>query len=222
MKGWTLARGRIGYQPKSHKILPGSLIAATLLCIWFYSIISTFTQGSTLVLNKSLRARQADVLAKCTYIRTSPGPPSDFHTRQKSDRFEEGTRPVLLKNAKLWTGERNGTEVVYGDVFLDGGIIKAVGYIPARLLLNSPDVEVHDLKGAWVTPGLVDLHSHLGVYSSPGLLGAFDGNSLASPILPWLRALDALNTHDAAYELSVAGGVTTAQVLPGSADNIGM
>jgi hypothetical protein len=42
-----------------------------------------------------------------------------------------------------------------------------------------------------------------------------------APILPWLRSIDALNTHDASYELAIAGGVTTAQILPGSANNIG-
>ena len=53
------------------------------------------------------------------------------------------------------------------------------------------------------------------------LQGASDFNSHKAPILPWLRSIDGLNTHDAAYELAVAGGVTTAQILPGSANNIG-
>jgi hypothetical protein len=53
------------------------------------------------------------------------------------------------------------------------------------------------------------------------LQGASDGNSHNAPILPWLRSIDGLNTHDAAYELAIAGGVTTAQILPGSANNIG-
>ena len=51
--------------------------------------------------------------------------------------------------------------------------------------------------------------------------GAFDVNSHKAPILPWLRSIDGLNTHDAAYELAIVGGVTTAQILPGSANNIG-
>ena len=51
--------------------------------------------------------------------------------------------------------------------------------------------------------------------------GAADGNSRQAPILPWLRSIDGLNTHDASYELAIAGGVTTAQILPGSANNIG-
>jgi hypothetical protein len=68
---------------------------------------------------------------------------------------------------------------------------------------------------------IIDLHSHLGVDSSPRLSGARDTNSHKGLVLPWLRSLDGLNTHDDAYMLSVSGGVTTANVLPGSADAIG-
>lgn len=51
--------------------------------------------------------------------------------------------------------------------------------------------------------------------------GTFDVNSKNGPILPWLRSIDALNTHDDAFELAIAGGVTSAQVLPGSGNAIG-
>jgi hypothetical protein len=69
---------------------------------------------------------------------------------------------------------------------------------------------------------LVDPHSHLGDASSPALDGASgDDNSLKGTIQPWLRSLDGLNTHDDSYSLSIAGGVTTALVLPGSANAIG-
>jgi hypothetical protein len=90
------------------------------------------------------------------------------------------------------------------------------------------------------TSRIVDIHTHLGVDSAPALSGANDGNSwkgitpshvllnnalrsifFAGPILPWLRSLDGLNTHDDAYRLSISGGVTTANVLPGSANAIG-
>lgn len=69
--------------------------------------------------------------------------------------------------------------------------------------------------------GIVDMHSHLAVGSSPSLEGSEDDNSLKAPILPWLRSLDGFNTHDAAFNLSIAGGITTMLVLPGSAGNIG-
>lgn len=57
--------------------------------------------------------------------------------------------------------------------------------------------------------------------SAPGLSGAGDGNSRKGIVQPWLRSLDGLNTRDAAYQLSISGGVTTALVLPGSANGIG-
>ena len=65
------------------------------------------------------------------------------------------------------------------------------------------------------------MHSHLAVDSAPHLSGADDTNSLKAPILPWLRSLDGFNTHDQAFNLSIAGGVTSMMILPGSAGNIG-
>jgi imidazolonepropionase-like amidohydrolase len=64
------------------------------------------------------------------------------------------------------------------------------------------------------------MHSHYGVDPAPGLKGTDDTNSLKAPILPWLRSLDGINTHDLAFNLSIAGGITTSMVLPGSAGNI--
>jgi imidazolonepropionase-like amidohydrolase len=105
------------------------------------------------------------------------------------------------------------------------GLIKAIGDVPLSLIrqveLKNRKLEVIDAHGAWVTPGIVDLHSHIGVGSAPQLNGARDTNSHKAPILPWLRSIDGLNTHDASYELAMAGGVTTAQILPGSANDIG-
>ncbi|KAF8206096.1 hypothetical protein K438DRAFT_1817821 [Mycena galopus ATCC 62051] len=161
--------------------------------------------------------------AQCLSLNTPLDPPPEFtatRTETGSDRFVPGTRPTLIKNAKILTGARNGTEVIFGDVLLDKGVILAVGYIPEALMLDR-NLEVINAEGKWISPGIVDAHSHLGVYSAPALDGASDGNSVKAPVLPWLRSIDGLNTHDDAYKLAVAGGVTTAQILPGSADNIG-
>jgi hypothetical protein len=65
------------------------------------------------------------------------------------------------------------------------------------------------------------MHSHLGVQSSPLLWAAIDNNSVKGITQPWLRSLDGLNTHDDAFALSISGGVTSANILPGSADAIG-
>lgn len=58
-------------------------------------------------------------------------------------------------------------------MLLDKGIVKAIGYIPHKLLasIGEDQIRVHDLQGAWVTPGLVDIHSHIGVGSLPELKG---------------------------------------------------
>jgi len=93
------------------------------------------------------------ILGQCAALRATPGPPENFLARETSDRFEPGTKPTLIKNAKLWTGARNGSEIVYGDLYMDHGIVKAIGYIP-RALYAKDDVVVIDADGAWVTPGL--------------------------------------------------------------------
>ncbi|KAJ6555140.1 hypothetical protein DFH09DRAFT_1038104 [Mycena vulgaris] len=145
-------------------------------------------------------------------------------SRHESDRQVPGTRPVLLRNATIWTGADNGTDVLYGgDLLLNKGLIIAVGKIPESRVACLDNIEVVDVHGMWVSPGIVDAHSHLGVGSAPRLSGmwASDSNSHKAAILPWLRSIDGINSHDLAYRLSMSGGVTTAQVVPGSANNIG-
>ncbi|KAI0638507.1 composite domain of metallo-dependent hydrolase [Trametes polyzona] len=161
-----------------------------------------------------------DILHRCASLRAPPGPPANFLERERSDRFEPGTRPTLIKNVTLWTGARNGTEVVYGDIFLDNGLVRGIGYIP-EALYEDRDTDVVDAHGGWVTPGLVDMHTHLGVLSMPVMTGALDFSSQHGPIQPWLRSIDGFNTHDEAFALAVAGGVTSVQVLPGSENVIG-
>ncbi|TFK22333.1 hypothetical protein FA15DRAFT_706442 [Coprinopsis marcescibilis] len=167
------------------------------------------------------RVQRAEILARCAAIRQSAGPPPDFWGRDKSDRFERGTNGTLIRNAKIFTGENNGTVVIYGDLLLDKGIIRGIGDIPGRVIDSVENLTVIQAHGAWVTPGLVDLHSHIGLVSSPVLSGAIDVDSPHGPIVPWLRSIDALNTHDDAFQLAMAGGVTTVQVLPGSNNAIG-
>ena len=95
-----------------------------------------------------------EILAKCRALDQLPGPPPTFSTRKLSDRFEEGTRPTLIKNAHIWTGARNGTETVVGDVLLSGGVVKGIGYVPTPLLDELTDLVTIEADGAWVTPGL--------------------------------------------------------------------
>ncbi|CAL1706946.1 unnamed protein product [Somion occarium] len=163
----------------------------------------------------------AEILDKCRMLNVQPHTPANFYERKQSDRFQAGTNPTLITNATIWSGRLNGLEQFTGDVLLDGGIIRDIGDIDREFVARLDDLVTIDANGAWLSPGVVDMHSHLGVHSNPGLRGSSDGNSHHGPVLPWMRALDGLNTHDDAYRLSVSGGVTTALVLPGSANAIG-
>jgi imidazolonepropionase-like amidohydrolase len=93
----------------------------------------------------------------------APGPAEQFNSRKESDRFVQETPPILIKNAKIYTGNFNMTEVVHGDILLDKGLIKAVGQVGVQFKdALGEEIVVIDAEGAWVTPGIVDMHSHLG------------------------------------------------------------
>lgn len=203
--------------------LGGFSIAALL---FFYSQLSDdFGAISSHYKHHKHRPKNSrEIIKRCKELRIHSGPTNDFRHRSVSDRFEEGTRPVLIKRAKIWTGGKNGTQVIEGDILLDKGIIKSIGRLDVAsdtLSSYSGRLQVVDANGAWVTPGIVDIHSHIGTDPLPKLSGAEDYYSSKGPILPWLRSLDGLNTHDDSYPLSIAGGVTTALVLPGSDNAIG-
>ncbi|KAJ7129499.1 carbohydrate esterase family 9 protein [Mycena epipterygia] len=162
-----------------------------------------------------------EIQAKCRTISSSAGPSPLFLKREVSDRFEVGTNSTLITNATLVTGQGNNSHILHGDLYLDKGLIKAIGVLSPQTLENAFNLTVINAEGAWITPGLVDLHTHMGVMSAPFLAGAFDASSKAGPILPWLRNIDGFNTHDESFQLAIAGGVTSVQVLSGSMNNIG-
>ncbi|KIP04862.1 hypothetical protein PHLGIDRAFT_36717 [Phlebiopsis gigantea 11061_1 CR5-6] len=197
------------------------LATVTLFAVTQWSYFGSRLESSSPAVQVPLHA--AEILDKCSLLNVKPGPPKDFVLREYSDRFVPGTNPTLIKNATIWTGEFNGTVSWRGDILLDKGVVQQVGNIDLRVLsrFRPEDLVTIDAHGSWATPGIVDMHSHLTVDSAPSLRGASDGNSRKGPILPWLRALDALNTHDDAFLLSISGGVTTSLVLPGSANAIG-
>lgn len=90
-------------------------------------------------------ANASQIVSKCLAAQTHPGPPASFHKRSISDRFQTGTKPVFLRNATIWTGRLDGLEVIRGDIFIDKGIIKAVGQV-ARSLLGSSDISIVDAQ----------------------------------------------------------------------------
>ena len=122
---------------------------------------------------------------------------------------------LAITNGQLYTISQGIIE--RGTLLVDGARIIAVGAD-----LNLPaGTQVIDAGGGHVYPGLVDAHSHHGVYSETiGPAGA-DGNEMTEPITPHIRALDSLYWFDPGFDDAVANGVTTVNVLPGSANVIG-
>jgi imidazolonepropionase-like amidohydrolase len=88
--------------------------------------------------------------------------------------------------------------------------------------VNAPaDATVVDGTGKFVTPGIIDSHSHLGVYSAPGTFAESDGNEATSPVTARVWAEHSFWPQDPQIPLAIAGGVTVMQALPGSANLVG-
>jgi imidazolonepropionase-like amidohydrolase len=125
------------------------------------------------------------------------------------------SRPTVIRNATILTA--TGPVIANGAVLLENGKITAVG-----ATVNAPaGAQVIDAKGKWVTPGIIDTHSHLGVYPAPGIQSTQDGNEMTSPNTAEVWADHSLWPHDPQFELALAGGVTAMQLLPGSANLFG-
>ena len=82
-------------------------------------------------------------------------------------------------------------------------------------------MRVIDASGKTITPGIIDIHSHLGVYPSPGFASTADGNESTDPNTAGVRAENSVWPQDPGFTRALAGGVTAMQILPGSANLFG-
>ena len=169
---------------------------------------------------KSLTAAVlAALLAGCASAPQKPAPsakPYDFAADPYPSTYRPiAAPPVLLQHATVLTG--TGTRLDDADVLLRDGRIVAVG----QALEAPADAVRVEARGKWVTPGLIDIHSHLGVYPSPGVSAHSDGNEATAPVTPNVWAEHSVWPQDPGFITALAGGVTSLQVLPGSANLIG-
>jgi imidazolonepropionase-like amidohydrolase len=125
------------------------------------------------------------------------------------------SQTLLIANATVLDGA--GARIENGSVLIEGGKIKAVGAD-----LTAPEGAVTlDARGKWVTPGIIDNHSHLGAYPSPGVDAHGDGNEISGPVTAEVWVEHSVWPQDPGFARALAGGITSLQILPGSANLFG-
>jgi imidazolonepropionase-like amidohydrolase len=125
------------------------------------------------------------------------------------------SQTTLIRNATILTAA--GPIIERGSILLQNGKIAALGQDVA-----APEGgAIVDATGKWVTPGLIDTHSHLGVYAAPGIDSLQDGNEMTNPVTAEVWADHSIWPQDPQFELALAGGITAMQILPGSGNLIG-
>ncbi len=124
------------------------------------------------------------------------------------------TSSTLITNATVLTG--TGERLDDTDVLLVDGKVQQVG----KDLTASADTTI-DAQGKWVTPGIIDVHSHLGAYPSPSVESHQDGNEMTSPNTAEVWVEHSIWPQDPGFNRAREGGITSLQILPGSANLFG-
>jgi imidazolonepropionase-like amidohydrolase len=145
----------------------------------------------------------------------SPGAPPLVANAYASTYTPFPSSPTVIRNATILTAA--GPVIQGGSILLQDGKVAAVG---ATVAAPPGAIEI-DAKGRWVTPGIIDTHSHLGVYPMPAIPAVSDGNEMTSPNTAEVSAEHAIWPQDPQFELALAGGVTAMHILPGSANLFG-
>ncbi|MET1254145.1 amidohydrolase [Aliikangiella maris] len=122
---------------------------------------------------------------------------------------------MIIFNATILTG--TGERLNNAAVWLKNGKIENIG----TSMVYPEGIKKIDAGGKWITPGLIDVHSHLGVYPSPSHENNADGNEMTGPVTAQVWAEHGVWPQDPGFNLALQGGVTSLQILPGSANLIG-
>jgi imidazolonepropionase-like amidohydrolase len=164
----------------------------------------------------------AAAVAACSQGQPRPatGPAPQTASPQSEDPFPSTYRPLpsaptLIRGGTVMTAA--GQIIPNGQVLMVNGRIAAVGQT-----VDAPaDAVVVDATGKWVTPGVIDTHSHLGAYASPGVQAHSDGNEATSPNTAEVWVEHSVWPQDPGFVRALEGGITSLQILPGSANLFG-
>ena len=171
----------------------------------------------------ALALSAAVLLASCAENRPAPAAaaPKAAPERFSRDPFPSTYRaypgvPTLVTNVTIFDGE--GGRIENGLIlFADGKIVSLGASVDAPAGATTIDG-----RGKWVTPGIIDVHSHLGDYPSPSVEAHQDGNEVTGPVHPDVWAEHSVWPQDPGFSRALAnGGVTALQILPGSANLFG-
>ena len=172
-------------------------------------------------------AALAALLLGCSTNQTSQAPatttpPAQPERRASADPYPSTYRaypgvPTAITNVTIFDGE--GGRIDNGVLVLAEGRIQAIGGADTAIPSGATRI---DGQGRYVTPGVIDIHSHLGDYPSPGVDAHSDGNEVTSPVRPEVWAEHSIWPQDPGFTRALAnGGITTLHVLPGSANLFG-
>jgi imidazolonepropionase-like amidohydrolase len=163
-----------------------------------------------------------EAVAQCRARDAFPSRP-EAGKRDANPRWNPTTgqnRTVILRNARLFDGVKWLPDNV--DIVLAKGLITGISNVEDKVAAS--DATEYDMHGRYVTPGLVDMHSHHLVELWPLTESTNDGNEMhktTQEITSMLRIIDSLKAYDKAAEMICSGGVTSSLLIPGSANIIG-
>ena len=182
---------------------------AVLACVALTACATTGSNGSNGDDAADDTSEASEPLARGLDYAANPDPfPSTYRGLPREN--------LAIVGATVFTGA--GQRIENGVVIVTDGRVAAVGGASTAIPAGHRRI---DAAGRFVTPGIIDTHSHLGVYPSPGVQGMSDGNEATQPNTAEVWAEHSIWPQDPGFNAARAGGVTTLQILPGSANLFG-